>query len=441
VTMIDLAECNPQLGEELDGASNTQRLIGDSQWPRLVHEAVGGSSSASLGGCSIFLRVCPGGDAAFLCGSHERDLLHTLKVDPVVDGAGERSIFNVRLYDLRNADIDAALANAKWFAMDSSQIVTLHEAQMYYDRLGYTEGTADHNGKVCEGRLESIDEFMELITIHLVDGGVGPLARVRLPTLAEEDRIAARHRPAHAYASAMGTYVQTPIVAQSSTPESTRRRWGPSDVNSRISDTDRALPSSAAYRQSKSSGLRWLDGAPGPYPSQPTTMVATPTPVELAPSEPLIDRATVQQAPPQTSTSSLTPIVDTHRPTPRRLGFDEVAASLPQPPVVVPPPMWATCAYGQQHDDLNRVYSWLRGHCKCDECSVMSFFLLLQYNPDGYDACIDIVVEIKETEDRETIQNHSAVLASAVEKARKRVYPDGGEHKGKHSIDVQSDSW
>jgi len=71
----------------------------------------------------------------------------------------------------------------------------------------------------------------------------------------------------------------------------------------------------------------------------------------------------------------------------------------------------------------------------------MSFFLLLQYNPDGYDACIDIVVDIRATEDRETIQNYSAVLASAVENARKRVYPDGGEHKGKHSIDVQSDSW
>jgi len=251
VTMIDLGECNLQLGEELDGASNTQRLIGDSQWPRLVHEAIGGSSSASLGGCSIFLRVCPGGDAAFLCGSHERDLLNTLKVDPVFDGAGERSIFNARLYDLRTADIDAALANAKWFAMDSSQIVTLHEAEMYYDRLGYTEGTADHNGKVCEGRLESIDEFMELITTKLVDGGVGqsPLARVRLPTLAEEDRIAARHRPAHAYLSAMGTYVQTPIVAQSSTAESTRRRWGPRD-------DDRTPPSMAGVhprtRQSRS---------------------------------------------------------------------------------------------------------------------------------------------------------------------------------------------
>ena len=54
---------------------------------------------------------------------------------------------------------------------------------------------------------------------------------------------------------------------------------------------------------------------------------------------------------------------------------------------------------------------------------------------------IDIVGEIMATADREEIHNHSAVLARAVEKARKRVYPDGGEHAGKHSIDVHADSW
>ena len=69
----------------------------------------------------------------------------------------------------------------------------------------------------------------------------------------------------------------------------------------------------------------------------------------------------------------------------------------------------------------------------------MSFFALLQYNPDGYDACIGIVEEIMATADRETIRNHSAVLARAVETARKRIYPDGSEHAGRHSIDVSVD--
>ena len=64
VQILDLGDCDPQLGLELDRASYTQRLIGDSQWPCLVHEALGGSSSASLGRCSIFIRVCPDGDAA-----------------------------------------------------------------------------------------------------------------------------------------------------------------------------------------------------------------------------------------------------------------------------------------------------------------------------------------------------------------------------------------
>ena len=71
----------------------------------------------------------------------------------------------------------------------------------------------------------------------------------------------------------------------------------------------------------------------------------------------------------------------------------------------------------------------------------MGFFALLQYNPDGYDACSDIVEEIMETAEREDVRNYSAKLARAVETARKRVYPDGGEHAGKHSVDVQADIW
>ena len=162
-------------------------------------------------------------------------------------------------------------------------------------------------------------------------------------------------------------------------------------------------------------------------------MVAIPTPSEIAPIEPL-------------TVTELTPAeIDDLRvqqpPTARRVRFDDFAGSLPQPSIAVQPPVWACCSHGMHHGYLTSVYSWLVGHCGCDEASIMSFFALLQYNPDGHDACIDILEGIAETEDREEVRNYSAKLARAVETARKRVYPDGGEHAGKQSVDVEADMW
>ena len=71
----------------------------------------------------------------------------------------------------------------------------------------------------------------------------------------------------------------------------------------------------------------------------------------------------------------------------------------------------------------------------------MGFFALLQYNPDAYDACLDIIADIKAIDDKDAVRNPSAVLASAVEKARRIVYPDGEEHAGKNSVDVTADVW
>ena len=71
----------------------------------------------------------------------------------------------------------------------------------------------------------------------------------------------------------------------------------------------------------------------------------------------------------------------------------------------------------------------------------MGFFALFQYNPDAYDACIDIMEDMKAINDKDAVRNPSAVLASAVEKARRIVYPDGEEHAGKNSGDVHAHMW
>ena len=131
-----------------------------------------------------------------------------------------------------------------------------------------------------------------------------------------------------------------------------------------------------------------------------------------------------------------------HRPpTTRHVRIDEFAVGLPEPSTVVLPPAWVCCANGEQHEHLTQWYQWLIGHCGCDESSIMSFFALLQYNPDAYAACTEILEEIADTEDRVDIRNYSAKLARLVETARKRVYPDGSEHAGKHAVVVEADTW
>ena len=101
----------------------------------MIHEALSSSVTAGSGSSSIFVRVCQDGDTAHMCAMHERELLETLVVDNTTDHAGERSIFQVRLFDLRpasnvdDADIDATLDAASWFAHTSPLIVQVNEAR------------------------------------------------------------------------------------------------------------------------------------------------------------------------------------------------------------------------------------------------------------------------------------------------------------------------
>ena len=128
-------------------------------------------------------------------------------------------------------------------------------------------------------------------------------------------------------------------------------------------------------------------------------------------------------------------------PTTRRVSIDDRAGGLPQPSTTVLPPAWVCCANGEQHEHLIQWYQWLIGHCGCDESSIMSFFALLQYNPDAYAACTQIIEEIADTEDRVDIRNYSAKLARLVDTARNRVHPDGSEHAGKPVVVVETDTW
>ena len=132
-----------------------------------------------------------------------------------------------------------------------------------------------------------------------------------------------------------------------------------------------------------------------------------------------------------------------HRPPTTRLErIDELTVGLPEPSIIVTPPAWVCCAHGEHHDHLTQMYSWLiEPRRKCDESSLCSFFALLQYNPESYVACLEILRQIADIEDVEQIHNYSAKLARMVETARKHVHPAGGEHAGKHARVVPTDTW
>ena len=132
-----------------------------------------------------------------------------------------------------------------------------------------------------------------------------------------------------------------------------------------------------------------------------------------------------------------------HRPPTTRLErFDELTVGLPEPSIIFTPPAWVCCAYGEHHDHLTQMYSWLIEEPRnCDESSIFSFFALLQYNPQAYEAGMDILRQIADIEDDVQIRNYSAKLARMVETARKHVHPAGSEHAGKHSRVVPTDTW
>ena len=121
-----------------------------------------------------------------------------------------------------------------------------------------------------------------------------------------------------------------------------------------------------------------------------------------------------------------------HRPPTTRLEcIDERTVGLPEPSIIVTPPAWVCCPHGEHHDHLTKMYSWLIDPKRdCDDSSLFSFFALLQYNPESYVACLEILREIAEIEKTDKIGNYSAKLSSMVEATRQNVHPDGSEHKG-----------
>ena len=73
----------------------------------------------------------------------------------------------------------------------------------------------------------------------------------------------------------------------------------------------------------------------------------------------------------------------------------------------------------------------------CDECSIMAFFAMSQYNPEGYDEAVEIMRRLSVHRGTgRPIRNVSAWLAASVEESRRRIYPDGDEYAGTPSRDV-----
>ena len=129
-------------------------------------------------------------------------------------------------------------------------------------------------------------------------------------------------------------------------------------------------------------------------------------------------------------------------PTTRLECIDERTVGLPEPSIIVTPPEWVCCAHGEHHDHLTKMYSWLKEPRRnCDESSLLSFFALLQYNPESYVACLEILREIAELEKVEEIGNYSAKLSKMVEDARQNVHPDGSVHKGSKARVVPVNDW
>jgi len=151
-------------------------------------------------------------------------------------------------------------------------------------------------------------------------------------------------------------------------------------------------------------------------PSEPSSIVPRETPPE-------IDDALAHQPP-------TTMLVTT----------DGLMVGLPEPPISGTPPRWVCCAHGRQHIDLTRMYDWLKAR-PCDDASVMSFFVLLQYNPQAYEECKTILRHMADTDDGQPVRNHSAKLASMVESVRKFVHPAGNVHAGQNARIVHIDRW
>ena len=105
-----------------------------------------------------------------------------------------------------------------------------------------------------------------------------------------------------------------------------------------------------------------------------------------------------------------------------------VSETGPPPPPERPP--WACDSYLSQQETLNDWYDVLVGY-GCDQVSMMSFFLLVQYDHGGYLEAKSIIGRLKETsgDDRHLV-NASAFVHANVEAARHKLKPSGAKYKG-----------
>ena len=439
MTIIDLGKCNPPIGVELDGASGDVRYFGDSCWPAVIYEALVDSTTAGTGTCRIFVRVCPSGEAAHALGMYEMELLRSITHDDPDYPHGEFSIFEPRVFDLRglsDADIDNTLDEVYAYAQTGPVVATLHDADASApSKTWCTASTLDVHRRLVQNNLEKIDHLMTHVETSVATRHeLPPLAGVRVPRCEEHLRlpVEARNESLACWAILAVTHVQTTIAALNIEPVEPAR-------SSRWTRTYTAGVGVQPADRRPMNAQSWLgDTSPSPVG---TPMVGSEfTAEELLNIENTIgERVCVGPSPPSEPSSIVPretpPEIDdalAHQPPTTMLATtDGLMVGLPEPPISGTPPRWVCCAHGHQHIDLTRMYDWLKAKPRCcDNASVMSFFVLLQYNPQAYEECKTILRDMADTVG---VRNHSAKLASMVEDARKVVNPAGNVYAGQNA--------
>ena len=134
-----------------------------------------------------------------------------------------------------------------------------------------------------------------------------------------------------------------------------------------------------------------------------------------------------------------------HRPasTVDRRRSDTLTVHFAQPEEVRPagriPPEWVCCAHGEPNPELTTRYFELveRG---CDESSIVSAFLMAQYNPDGKAFFDKACGRYQETVD--PVRRPSNWLSQFVEDHRRLLHPAGAVHQGATSRSIDDlDVW
>jgi len=448
--IMELDKCTPPIGfePEIADAPGTVPFFGDSRLPSYVYEVLADSLTAGTDTCSIFVRVCQSGEAAHVLGRYEEELLETLTVVNEEDGYGERSIFEVRQYDLRglpDEEFDVTLQEAYRFAHTAPIGVTLHQARSSSPSAEVLANpSSDVHYRLCENNLQKIDNLMMHVEVSIITRDErSSRVQVRLPACHDHLRL-----PVEARTGSLEVWANE--VSRISTDEEIQRRWGRGRTlpQTPIAALNLEPPRCSSFHRTPLSevGVHPSNRRPASPPG--TSMVGAPFSDEavlhiqnMDPSVVWVGSPTTiappSMAPPETPTVVNVPVPEiddavAHLPPTTRLEcIDERTVGLPEPSIIVTPPAWVCCAHGEHHDHLTKMYSWLiEPKRSCDDSSLFSFFALLQYNPESYEACLGIIREIAEIENKEKIGNYSAKLSSMVEATRQNVHPDGSEHKG-----------